>query len=108
MDAEISLDLDAQVKQDVDLGHLAETITTHVKVLQDYHKTDATSLTSFDSVAYTPTLSSSIPPSVMQAKEQIIDSALRLLELTAGPSKTIAIACSQARSHSGETENCHA
>ncbi|KAL6892832.1 hypothetical protein HDV57DRAFT_513111 [Trichoderma longibrachiatum] len=64
MDAEISLDLDAQVKQDVDLGHLAETITTHVKVLQDYHKTDATSLTSFDSVAYTPTLSSSIPPSV--------------------------------------------
>lgn len=98
MNEEISFNLNVDVQQVFNLGLLAETIKTHVKVLEDYHRKDGTSLISFDSIAHTSTLSSRMSPSVLQAKEQIIDSALRLLELTAGPSKTIAIACSQASS----------
>ncbi|KAL6875048.1 hypothetical protein J3F83DRAFT_539582 [Trichoderma novae-zelandiae] len=95
----IPFSLEGHVEQDVTMGHLADTITTQVKVLEEYHQINKMPPISFNVGDANPPLLPHMPHHVRHAREQIVDSALRLLELAAGPSKMVAIACSQARQH---------
>lgn len=73
-----------------EMGLLADEITEQVAVWETYGEQSGTSLPSVGFDARTP-------DAIFQAREKIVDSAFKLLQLASGPSKFASIAVSYVR-----------
>jgi hypothetical protein len=74
------------------MGFLADEINDQIRIWENHHNESGISLPSFHSEDCTPVLSPQTPRPVLDARDEIVDSALKLLHLAAGPSKIISIA----------------
>lgn len=94
------------------MGHLAENIKQQVAIWEDYGRQSGESLPSVGFDTRTQVLSPQTPRSVLKARDKIIDSAFKLLQLAAGPSKIPSIAISYVRKRgliltTRTCKNCH-
>ncbi|KAL7938557.1 hypothetical protein V8C35DRAFT_275808 [Trichoderma chlorosporum] len=80
------------------MGPLANKISAQVRIWEDSHKEYGIPLPSFQDGEGDVFSIHQMPRHALEAREQIIDSALKLLELAAGPSRMISIALSQVQS----------
>lgn len=88
------MDLDIPRSQ---MGLLADEITEQVAKWEMYGEQSGASLPSLGFDTATSVLTVHTPDDVLQAREKIIDSAFKLLQLAAGPSKFASIAISYVR-----------
>jgi hypothetical protein len=79
------------------MGPLADEITEQVAVWETYGEQSGTSLPSVGFDTRTPVLTVHTPDAIFQAREKIVDSAFKLLQLASGPSKFASIAVSYVR-----------
>lgn len=102
MDSDTTMDSEDVAPIKGSMGRLAKEITTQVKTWEQYHIEHGMLLTTSDFDRYLHAdrskLLPQMPSHVVDARETIIDSALKLLDQVAGPSKIISLALSQVRS----------
>lgn len=79
------------------MGLLADEITQQVAIWEKYGRESGLALPSAGFYTRTPVLSPQTPRYVLDAREKIIGSAFKLLQLAAGPSKIPSIAISYVR-----------
>ncbi|PTB44131.1 hypothetical protein M441DRAFT_453714 [Trichoderma asperellum CBS 433.97] len=79
---------------DSEMGLLADEITQQVAIWEKYGRESGLALPSAGFYTRTPVLSPQTPRYVLDAREKIIGSAFKLLQLAAGPSKIPSIAIS--------------
>lgn len=80
-----------------EMGLLADEISDQVAVWEVYGMQSGISLPSVGFDTCTPVLTVHTPENVLKAREKIIESAFKLLQLAAGPSKFASIAISYVR-----------
>lgn len=95
-----------------EIGLLADEITKQVAVWEGYGDESGMSLPSANFDTCTSVLTPQTPDYVLDAREQIIDSAFKLLQLAAGPSKIASIAMTYVRKedfilHTVADKHCH-
>lgn len=80
-----------------EMGLLADEITKQIVIWETCGEQSKTSLPSVGFDTRTPVLTVHTPDVVLQAREKITNSAFKLLQLAAGPSKFASIAISYVR-----------
>ncbi|KAH6605740.1 hypothetical protein Trco_004893 [Trichoderma cornu-damae] len=92
--------MDSEYGSPSDMSLLADQITMNISIWEDYNKRSGKSLLSVDS-------DERIPRMVLDARDDLMDAAFKLLQLAAGPSKITSIALSHVRIRSTESAFAH-